>query len=362
MSVLDTLLRLQYQRESDSDQSINRGLGAIGGEVLRQEGIARGEAEKNRPLSDPMQRFMRAVIEGRMKGRQAATAAKMVQSGMLPPDFDIDGDGVPDSPSPQMEQEPGGAFKHGAPPGMPGAPGYQASPMSAPVQGPVNMPPARQPMSAAATNMPQPVAIDPNYQFTARDLGDAGTIASLAPKEFSDNPEDRMARLLASLAVKQSEGSANRESKEGMHADRLGFAEKKLGGMREEMEANRQNALKIAGMRLKQSDINSIRSNGTAEDLKLLTLLTNAQSKLNSNLATLATSMNSMADDPNTLRTIGRLEGEIESGKSEVEQLYKQVMQRVKSKPTAPNTSQTTGSTGPAPSANDLLKRMRGGQ
>ena len=369
MSVIDTLLRLQYQRQADDDQSMNRGFGLVQGEALRQDGLNRAEAEKKRPLSDPMQKFMRHVMEGRMTGRQAGIAAKMMKAGMLPEDFD------PAEPSPQMEQGPTGGFKYGAPPGMPGAPGYQEQ-GSTPVQGPVNMPPMREPSQGFATQPAQPRGmsqLDPSYKFTAQDLSDAGGIAGLMPKEFADSPEAKMMRLLElykqkgklqddDQEFKGGEGDKNRGQKQGQHEDRTAIAREKITTMKEEGEKARQNALTIAAMKISQSERNSLRTHGTAEDIKLLTILERKQANLSNNAAKLATSINSMGEDPNTQAELARIRAEIARDEEDVQDLFEQVKSRVKTKPISEGTSTTSGKTGPAPSAQDLLKKVRGGQ
>ena len=377
--------QLGRQQQQQDIEHVNRGLGGVMG-VLQgasQRNIA--EAEKRRPVASPVQKFLNMALEGKMTPRQAARAYQLQKNGMIPQDlFDAD----PNTPGIQApSQDAQGGFAGGAAPGMAGAPGLQPQ-GGAPVQGPVNAPYVPQSQGGLATpaqyspnpavyeavpvDVPQQAAM-PAHQWTVRDVTDleqaTGALGKMASpqRDFMGELEMRLAAQRALQNDRQDftggENQKTRESKEGMHAERMKLQKQKLDAFITKADADRDAAMQRVLAQLKQSDINSLRATNTKEDLKLADMYQEAESNIRNAIVKLETSKRALYEDPSMAVEIQEAQAELAQAIEKKNNLTKQIEARLKVKPSSDNISQTTIKTSPAPAAvktaDDFLKRRQ---
>lgn len=387
MTELELALRQQQlgrqQQQQDID-NVNRGLGGVMGALTAGSERGLANAEKQRQVASPIQKFLNMALSGRMAPRQAARAYQLAKNGKIPEDaFDYDPEtpGIQSTPPIDMQ----GGFQGGAPPGMAGAPGMAPGGLGTPpVQGPVNQQYTPQaqgglaaPVQQAPQQMPQyelpPEPVMSEHQWNMQNISDLGAATEALGKHASPG-RDHMGELLLRmqsqkelqderLVATSEEKGKDRGAADARAKARNAIADRALTQAAEQSEKNRVAAMERVLASTRQSDINNLRTNETSADIKLRDQYNRELANLRNIDAKLRTSQNALFDNPEVLEALGPLQEELEKSAAEVERLGLQIQQRLKMRPTDKSTSSTAVKTSPSKTAkataDDFLKRRK---
>lgn len=353
LSYLDLAVGQQARSDRESDKAVERigqGINTAGNFVTQQ-------AEKNRKLSPLLQKYMNLIAQQKLSPQQAGIAMKLEKAGQIPPTAFAD---QPQGLGPVSEQAPS---PYGYQPGMGAqmAAPQPPSPMMPPqASGGLGAPP---PPQAPPPPMPQaaPSAPMPEHEWTVQEMGDAKAAGML------DSPNSGLSFSERYMLEQLKEGGKNTrqdkdiEAKGGRQEKALAFDDKKLKQAAVEAGKNREAAMERVLAQLKQSDLNNLRTNGTAQDIQLYKAYVTKLNNLRSIDARLRSSEGALFDDPDVLEQIPAMQAELERAAAEVEELGAQIKQRVAKSPTTQGTSQTTITTKPMPTTAEEFKKRRPG-
>lgn len=270
---------------------IQQGFGQLGA------GIEDVYQKSREPHPEIKRRILEMLHEGK-DPRHAAIEAKLAMQG---------GSQDQMAPPPSVATASPQGYGDGSTPGMYGRATLEdregmQGPMRAPPQmapPPQPMPQSRGPMMSRPSTQPGPEA----QPFRMTDAMDAKNLGLL--REPSDTPEDRMARAILRSQTTQTEGSANRESRQTVAETRTGSAEKIAdAGLKEKArEYDTHHDLEVtklkqdwdkAVLRARTSIANAREGRATAKDVGALKAVLAFDSAIQAQIAGLTKSSNQL--------------------------------------------------------------------
>ncbi len=407
MGTLDTVLQMRQRQNEQTNRSIEDGIGIIGNEVMRQEGLNRQEAELNRPVAQPVSDFLNMMHEkvraGKVPGKLGATLVKLVQAGQMDPSQALaQADGLSGgTPAPQQGMNP---LTSGVSPINGGKPINTSVPVREPqmgMDGSFRIPPAAPPpttsaisaygrtgtpanMYPEASNM-QPVAPQVDavstppppptntrisqttpalpppqgaHQWSVRDVNDLRAAGGF-PQERGKSEMDYMMELIK----EQGRGNRNTEnvtSKEGIAGDKVAADKQKLDATVKNWDANRQQAWAIAMSKLDALHAIASGKGGTKRDETLLKDARAAINRLRNDDTNLRVSLGALAQDPSVMQQITDNQELITAAEERLVEAEERVKSRLGE--TTGSSTETTKTPGASPAASPdaFLKALRG--